>query len=73
MHRPIPLLPTAALPAGTAAGLNDVFCSDCFAHAVAWAVENAKKGSVAKCSFQTQAGNMCIKKVSENRRLDGSR
>ena len=42
MHRPIPLLPTAALPAGTAAGLNDVFCSDCFAHAVAWAVGTAK-------------------------------
>ena len=31
------------------------------------------EGDVAKCSFQTQAGNMCIKKVSENRRLDGSR
>ena len=45
MHRPIPLLPAAALPAGTAAGLNDGFCSDCFAHAVAWAVENAKNAS----------------------------
>ena len=32
-----------------------------------------KKVSVAKCSFQTQAENLYIKKVSENRHLDGSR
>lgn len=52
MHRPLPLLPTAALPAGTAAGFGDVFCSDCFAHAVAWAVENAKKGLLQNAVFR---------------------
>lgn len=35
-------------------------------------LEHQRKEPVAKCSFQTRAGNLCVKKVSENRRLDGS-
>ena len=69
MHRPLPLLPTAALPAGTAAGFGDVFCSDCFAHAVAWAVENAKKGLLQNRILKNQDEE----KVSENRQGGGSR
>ena len=36
------------------------------------AIQNRKSGSVAKCSFQTWEENLCIKKVSENRKFGGS-
>ena len=69
MHRPLPLLLTAALPAGMAAGLNDVFCSDCFAHAVAWAVENAKKGLLQNAVFRPKREICALKKLARTAAL----